>query len=136
MTEALELRVLAMATDPEGGPSGPLFDRLAEAATIWADIGSPIGLATNQVLVARLVGDRDREHAARARLRALGVRDDANRIAGPLFALAHVGEAGLEIRTLGSFAVLRAGEPVPTAAWQSRKTRDLIKILSGGAGEA
>ena len=134
LTEALELRVLAMATDPAGGPSASLLDRLAEAATIWADIGSPIGLATNQVLVARLADDRDAEHAARGRLRALGVRDDANRIAGQLFALAHVGEAGLEIRTLGSFAVLRGGEPVPTAAWQSRTARDLIKILSGRRG--
>ncbi|HEU5471345.1 MAG TPA: BTAD domain-containing putative transcriptional regulator [Actinophytocola sp.] len=35
----------------------------------------------------------------------------------------------LAIQTLGGFRVLRHGEPVPVTAWQSRKARDLIKIL-------
>lgn len=33
------------------------------------------------------------------------------------------------VRTLGGFRVLRGGDPVPSTAWQSRKARDLVKIL-------
>ncbi|TDV43564.1 AfsR/SARP family transcriptional regulator [Actinophytocola oryzae] len=40
----------------------------------------------------------------------------------------------LLIRTLGGFRVLRGGEPVPATAWQSRKARDLVKILVARRG--
>jgi DNA-binding SARP family transcriptional activator len=36
---------------------------------------------------------------------------------------------GVSVQTLGGFRVLRDGEPVPLTAWQSRKARDLVKIL-------
>jgi DNA-binding SARP family transcriptional activator len=39
------------------------------------------------------------------------------------------GAQRLVIQTLGGFRVLRGGEPVPVTAWQSRKARDLVKIL-------
>lgn len=35
----------------------------------------------------------------------------------------------VRIRTLGDFQVLRHGVPVASGAWQSRKARDLLKIL-------
>ena len=35
---------------------------------------------------------------------------------------------------LGRFAVLRAGEPVPLTDWQSRKARDLLKVLVARKG--
>lgn len=38
-------------------------------------------------------------------------------------------EPSLTIQTLGGFRVLRGGDPVPATAWQSRKARDLVKIL-------
>lgn len=37
--------------------------------------------------------------------------------------------APLYIQTLGGFRVLRNGSPVPVTAWQSKKARDLVKIL-------
>jgi len=40
----------------------------------------------------------------------------------------------VSIRALGSFAVYRAGEPVPASAWQSRKARHALKILAGRGG--
>nr|AFY23047.1 TamP [uncultured bacterium] len=40
----------------------------------------------------------------------------------------------LTIQTLGGFRVLRGGEPVPVTAWQSRKARDLVKILVARRG--
>ncbi|MGH3897196.1 MAG: AfsR/SARP family transcriptional regulator [Pseudonocardiaceae bacterium] len=33
------------------------------------------------------------------------------------------------IRTLGAFQVIRDGTPVPSVVWQSKKARDLLKIL-------
>jgi DNA-binding SARP family transcriptional activator len=42
----------------------------------------------------------------------------------------------VEIRTLGRLAVLIGGEPVPTSAWQSRKARDLLRILVGRRGRS
>jgi ATP/maltotriose-dependent transcriptional regulator MalT/DNA-binding SARP family transcriptional activator len=44
------------------------------------------------------------------------------------------GEAPVSIQTLGGFRVLRGGEPVPVTAWQSRKARDLVKILATRRG--
>jgi DNA-binding SARP family transcriptional activator len=40
------------------------------------------------------------------------------------------------VRTLGTFAVLRDGEPVPTGEWQSRKARDLLKMLVARRGRS
>jgi DNA-binding SARP family transcriptional activator len=43
-------------------------------------------------------------------------------------------DAPVSIYTLGGFRVLRGGEPVPVTAWQSRKARDLVKILATRRG--
>jgi DNA-binding SARP family transcriptional activator len=40
----------------------------------------------------------------------------------------------VEIEALGRFRVLRDGEPVPPTAWQSKKARDLLKILVSRRG--
>ena len=117
-----------------GAPSADVVDRLAEAAAIWAEIENPIGLAVNQVLTGRLTKDAGAEELARQRLLTLGVRDDAARVAGPLMALEALAATGIRVRSLGTFAVLRDGHPVPTSAWQSRKTRDLLKLLVGRTG--
>ena len=134
LAEALELRALAQVRRAAGAPSADVVDRLAEAATIWAEIENPIGLAVNQVLTGRLTRDAGAEQLARQRLLTLGVRDDASRVAGPLMALEALAATGIRVRSLGTFAVLRDGHPVPTSAWQSRKTRDLLKLLVGRTG--
>jgi cellulose synthase operon protein C len=134
LAEALELRALAQVRRVAGAPSADVLDRLAEAAAIWADIEYPIGLAVNQVLTGRLTKDAGAEQLARQRLLTLGVRDDAARVAGPLMALEALAATGIRVRSLGTFAVLRDGHPVPTSAWQSRKTRDLLKLLVGRTG--
>ncbi|QCW49775.1 tetratricopeptide repeat protein [Nocardioides dongxiaopingii] len=127
LAESLELQSLLM--------SGPrAVDLLDEAGTLWRSTANSIGLATNQALRARATTDHVEEQAARRRLRALGVRDDATRIAGPLQALGGADRARVAIRTLGAFAVLCDGETVPASAWQSRKSRDALKILAGRRG--
>jgi DNA-binding SARP family transcriptional activator len=134
LAEALELRALAQVRRAAGAPSADVVDRLAEAAAIWAEIENPIGLGVNQVLTGRLTKDAGAEQLARHRLLTLGVRDDAARVAGPLMALEALAATGIRVRSLGTFAVLRDGHPVPTSAWQSRKTRDLLKLLVGRTG--
>ncbi|GIJ46873.1 hypothetical protein Val02_37590 [Virgisporangium aliadipatigenens] len=54
----------------------------------------------------------------------------------PLHAIApfHVHRRPLSIRTLGQFEVLLDGRPVPASAWQSRKARDLLRILVARRG--
>ena len=42
----------------------------------------------------------------------------------------------VEITCLGRFEVRRHGEPVPTSAWQSRKARDLLKLLAARRGRS
>jgi DNA-binding SARP family transcriptional activator len=45
-------------------------------------------------------------------------------------------QTGVAVRCLGAFRVLRAGQPVPVAAWQSKKARTLLKILVARRGRA
>jgi DNA-binding SARP family transcriptional activator len=62
------------------------------------------------------------------RLRELGCRRlaaEATALTSPLAAP----PPELEITTLGGFGVRQEGEPVPHTAWQSRKARDLLKVL-------
>jgi DNA-binding SARP family transcriptional activator len=44
------------------------------------------------------------------------------------------GARTVAIRALGGFRVFRDGDPVPWRAWQSKKTRDLLKLLVARRG--
>lgn len=128
LADALELRALCRA-DAEGA----LAD-LAEAHQIWDEVGARIRLVANRLADAVLRRDRAAEATARRALQTLGVRVDAFRIAGPLQAVAQTSRPEVEIRTLGGFAVIVAGDPVPSAEWPSRKSRDLVKVLAARQG--
>jgi DNA-binding SARP family transcriptional activator len=120
LAEALELRVLA-GTDPAAES-----DRLREAAEIWRQLGNPVGVARVDLVSALLAGDAGAARRAAERLGSLGAR-------GPRASLSLVTSSEsappLVVEALGRFRVVRHGEPVPVAAWQSRKARDLLKIL-------
>lgn len=124
LAESLELSVLAGGVgDPEA--------RLREAASIWEEIGNPIRAQVNAIVQAHLFGTSFGERLARTTLRSLGVQDDAYGIAGPLQALrSDQDEVPIRIHTLGTFVVYRAGRPVATSEWPSRKARDILKILA------
>jgi DNA-binding SARP family transcriptional activator len=100
---------------------------LAEARSIWLDLGA--GLDADRVTVAlgRLpvvtsAAYAD-SHLAAERLAAAGLSDvDA--------------APAVEIRTLGRFEVLVGGRPVAPSAWQSRKARDLRRLLVARRGRA
>ena len=128
---ALELQ--ALTTDDRGEAR-----RLVEsAAGMWERVPAPFGIARNRLVFARVVGGAEGREAAvdaEARFRALGARgraaeaatliDDADRAARP----------PLVIESLGRFRVIRDGEVVPATAWQSKKARDLLKILVARRG--
>jgi DNA-binding SARP family transcriptional activator len=64
------------------------------------------------------------------------VRVGAEVAAGLLRAVAAPPRDPVRIQALGGFRVLRAGEPVPAEEWQSRKARDLLKVLVARRGRA
>ncbi|SDP40694.1 BTAD domain-containing putative transcriptional regulator [Lentzea jiangxiensis] len=103
---------------------------LAEAVMVWRAAGDPVGEAVAELAAARLTGvDVPRWENT---LRAQGVRTDV-RMADVLGACAPR-SARIVVRTLGGFQVLRDGAPVPSASWQSKKARDLLKILAANRG--
>ncbi|MGC9671508.1 BTAD domain-containing putative transcriptional regulator [Planosporangium sp. 12N6] len=138
LAEAIELAVLAgYRAGPDGGTgrdAGRRVAGLVEAAAIWADAGNEVALATNALLRGRCGADPLAEDVARGRLHRLGVRDDAWHIAGPLAAIGPPPVPEVAVQTLGHFAVRLGGTPVPPASWQSRKARELIKVLAGQLG--
>ncbi|MEV4641488.1 BTAD domain-containing putative transcriptional regulator [Actinoplanes sp. NPDC049548] len=121
LAEGLELA--AMAGGPVGAPQ-----RLSDAAAMWKDVGDPVSQARVVLAKARFEG-RPAEVVAEDRLRTLG-SDPASgtrSLAGRL-------HAAPVVRVLGTFTVLLNGRTVPVASWQSRKARDLLKVLVARRG--
>ncbi|HET9521367.1 MAG TPA: BTAD domain-containing putative transcriptional regulator, partial [Candidatus Limnocylindrales bacterium] len=110
---------------------------VAEAAAIWGRSPAPYGLARNRLIFARIAGgDAGREAAAEAEriFRSIGARGPASDAAEILEAISRAARPMLRIQSLGRFRLIRDGETVPTSAWQSKKARDLFKILVSRRG--
>jgi DNA-binding SARP family transcriptional activator len=125
LAKALEIRA-ATATAP-----GIRRARLEQARAIWAELGDPVATARVELALAETAGARGRAaaDAARRRLRTLGVRPGAAAAAaGPLRGVAS-DSPPVTILTLGGLRVLRHGIPVAAGEWQSKKARDLLKLL-------
>jgi ATP/maltotriose-dependent transcriptional regulator MalT/DNA-binding SARP family transcriptional activator len=124
LAEAITLSVLA-SRDPAMN-AVPLRD----AIEIWQETGCRLEEAATRIVAARLgaVIPHLDAHRAEGILRDYGVDVDSRRAAGPLRVLVHSSPA-VSIQTLGMFLVLRDGVPIPNTAWQSKKARDLLKIL-------
>ncbi|MFL6145063.1 MAG: tetratricopeptide repeat protein [Labedaea sp.] len=124
LADALE--VLAAAAD-DPAEAGAL---LREALSIWT--GSQATLAADRIRVAlgRVRGDdgdlRLAGRLAESRLIAAGVPVATQHRPGS--------PARVEIRVLGAFTVLVDGQPLPPRAWQSRKARDLLRVLIARRG--
>ena len=132
LAEALTLAAMA---DPD---REWVATALEEAAEIWRGVGNPLEEAIAAVVAATLVGGPDartRLERGRRRLAAFGVRlPAAAQAAGPLHLLAGEQRAPLAIQALGGFRVLRDGRAVPASEWQSKKARDLLKLLVARRG--
>ena len=127
IAQALELRTFSL---PEPSQGRTLLE---EAVRIWRDLDNPFKATRTELALAR-VSDGSAAQAAGAaaerKLRAIGVNvDAAARAAGLFAALPPRERLAVEIRTLGGFAVWRRGEPTTSTEWQSRKARDLLKLL-------
>jgi ATP/maltotriose-dependent transcriptional regulator MalT/DNA-binding SARP family transcriptional activator len=131
LAEALELQGLT-AQSPEVA-----LRRLDEARILWSELAVPLAEARVELEIAR----RSPAHDARAvaaeaeqAFRALGARRQAAAAAALLADLERLERPAVAITTLGGFSVLRDDEPVPLADWQSKKARDLLKILVARRG--
>jgi len=124
LAESLELQGAARVSGNEA--------RFRSAINLWEDVGNPVAAARARLGLAMLTDDHQAAESSRRELEAMGV---APALGVPSL-LTFDRRSGREaaIVTLGRFAVLLAGEPVPLAAWQSRKARDLLKVLAARRG--
>jgi DNA-binding SARP family transcriptional activator len=124
IAETLELRAAA-----EDDPAA-VRAALAEARTIWGGAGAVIDsdrvLATLDAVPDARTEDRLAAMLARGRQAAAGIQAEA--VAVPL-AFGPAGDSWVHIQVLGRFEVRVRNRPVPASAWQSRKARDLLRIL-------
>jgi DNA-binding SARP family transcriptional activator len=108
-----------------------------EACRRWEDIGDLIQIAGAELTRAELRGPDEAAATAetiRARLHAIGCRAFDDRLHALLARTEPTEGPPLAIVTLGAFRVLRGGVPVPRTAWQSRKARELVKLLASRRG--
>ncbi|MGH2749454.1 MAG: BTAD domain-containing putative transcriptional regulator [Actinomycetota bacterium] len=131
LAEALELRALTCGDASEGA------ELVDQARTIWREIGNPLGEARAELAAAHLRGEpatSPRAERAERFLREHGVRKGSMSAAGLLFSLQDQAVGTVDIHTLGGFRVVRDGSSIPRTAWQSKKARDLLKILVARRG--
>jgi DNA-binding SARP family transcriptional activator len=127
LAQSLELAAVA---DPKAPGAA---QALEQAASLWSELRCATGRTRAELLGALLEDDSERAAAAAARLLKLGAR--SHRSLGRLFAGAGKREItgadrpAVAVQTLGRFRVIVDGHPLPATAWQSRKARDLLKIL-------
>ncbi|WP_144126683.1 BTAD domain-containing putative transcriptional regulator [Catellatospora sichuanensis] len=128
LADALELRAAA-EDDPARAAAA-----LREAQAIWTEAGAEVEAARIAVLMSRLPGAGPDERAGgllgEQRLAAADAL--ADRIGGG--SAAAVDGSPVVVRALGRFEVELAGQVVPASSWQSRKARDLLRILVGRRG--
>jgi len=123
LAEALVLRAL-VADHPSARST-----LLSEAIDIWREVGCLVEEAAARLIAAYVgvpVGVLGAESAQRTLLER-GV-DISGRGVGPLGAM-KLFAPPVSIRTLGAFQVIRDGVPIPNTAWQSKKARELVKLL-------
>lgn len=106
--------------------------RLDDALSLWRGIGEPLGEARAEVLLGMCMGGdagAALTQAAEGRLRDAGANGYRLVLASILPSLLPHPSKPVTISTLGRFGVLRDGRPVAHDEWQSKKARDLLKIL-------
>jgi DNA-binding SARP family transcriptional activator/predicted negative regulator of RcsB-dependent stress response len=131
LADALELGALARAGTDARGDDERVDAQLREAGEIWRDLGMPVRVLTNEIVVAYRRRDRLTATVARDELRSLGVHDDIWRVGGPLRAVARpIVAEEIRVHVLGQFGVELGAEAVPAAAWPSRKARDVLRVLA------
>jgi DNA-binding SARP family transcriptional activator len=131
LAEALELEALS----DQGEQRRWLLE---EALSVWREIGHPIGISRVRYALGREFPLEHPEEAAAAEeeLTRLGVRMRRRHGAGLLGAVRRSTRLPVTVRVLGRFEIAQDGVPVPDTQWQSRKARELMKILVARRGRA
>ncbi|MEU4768074.1 BTAD domain-containing putative transcriptional regulator [Actinosynnema sp. NPDC023794] len=123
---ARALEVEAAATDDPAAAR----ELLREALSIWTESQAVLEADRIRVALGRIAGDngdlRLNGRLAESRLAAAGVADTPPTRPGA--------PRRVEIRVLGGFTVLVDGRRLPARAWQSRKARDLLRVLVARRG--
>ncbi len=126
--EAVELLGL-VTSDPNAAAA--LLD---DAAGYYRDVGDRAGEARVRVVAAAIPGSRETRSTRfeEDTLRRYGVRLEAG-VADALTVVANRAPL-IAVHSLGGFRVVRGGVEVPAKEWQSKKARDLLKILISHRG--
>ncbi|NUW44489.1 BTAD domain-containing putative transcriptional regulator [Nonomuraea rhodomycinica] len=116
--------------EPAGSGPGGARSTGVEAARVAGSTGAE---------AARVAGSTAAEAArvaaeVRERMHAIGCRALDDRVDALLARRVPAPAGRLVVETMGTFRVLRDSVPVPRSAWQSRKARDLLKILVSRRG--
>jgi DNA-binding SARP family transcriptional activator len=124
LAEAITLSVLSSGDPAEDAAL------IGEAIDLCQESGCRLEEAAARVVADRIGATAGGAAAdvAHETLREAGVEIEYRRPAGPL-AMVSRPVPSVSIRALGSFQVSRGGTPVPRTAWQSKKARELLKIL-------
>ncbi|UJB39514.1 AfsR/SARP family transcriptional regulator [Streptomyces sp. A1-5] len=127
--ELLELEAMCAAD------SGTRQGLLRDAEAMWSAAQRPMAVARVAVARARLEGaGATRVREATAWLGQFGVGAGAGEAAGLLNRAAASLRPSASVRVLGGFQVLRDGCSVRAEEWQSKKARDLLKLLVARRG--
>jgi DNA-binding SARP family transcriptional activator len=121
LAEALELRAAAESTVARARAA------LREAQTIWTETGAVADVARCELALGRLPDARTDD-----RLGALLAAETL--VAAGVCTGESVTGGSVRIRVLGRFEVLVDGVVVPAQQWQSKKARDLLRILVSRRG--
>jgi DNA-binding SARP family transcriptional activator len=112
--------------------------RLQEARGIWEMVGDAVGLARADLALARRAPSPDEGHATVGRaldaFRALGMRRAEAAALALVSELDERARPPIAVRVLGAFQVERVGRVIPRGEWQSRKARELLKLLVARRG--
>ena len=110
---------------------------LVEARDMWRSMGEPAGEARAAIALARRTDGPAAAQLvdeATVIVQRLGARSLADAIDDTRRHLERLDTTPVRVVTLGGFRVFRDGEPIPPTAWQSRKARDLLKLLASRVG--
>ncbi len=124
---------LARALELGGAARSPADEAQLEAAIqVWREIGDPVATLRAELTLAACRGDEGRIETLHGELARRGVGAELG-VAGLLLDEQQAGSS-VAVTTLGRFAVSRAGQAIPSVSWQSRKARDLLKMLAARRG--
>ncbi len=109
-------------------------NQLEEAAKLWRDVGDPIASQRAELMLAACRGEASRVEQLREELARRGAQPEFG--VASLVLGARKRQSTVAITTLGRFAVSRSGAAIAPAEWQSRKARDLLKLLATRRGHS